>query len=176
MSAGPAPASDDAHGEGGPADTLGHVGDPVDEPLLAVGQHQDVLGADLDGPPPHPGVVLVPADEHDAPSAYCPAHPPRGVVADQDERGGLPAASALRHPVVHLGCGARRRAQAQQVVEEFGVLGDDQWSALPPSGGGRRIVCDGSGHAFHPPSLHDSRDLCGPAIPKRGKNRRAASL
>ncbi len=51
---GPAPAADDAHGEGGPANALGHVGDAVDEPLLAVGQHQDVLGADLDGPPPHP--------------------------------------------------------------------------------------------------------------------------
>ncbi len=168
---GPAPAADHAHGESGPADALGHVGDPVHQPLFAVGQHQDVLGADLDGPPPHPRIVLVPADEDHSPSARGPAHTSRGVVAHQDERRGLPVASALGHPVVHLGCGARRRAQAQQVVEEFAVLGDDQRSALPPSGGRRWIVCDGSGHGLHPPSLLESRGPCGHAIPEHGKNR-----
>ena len=38
---------------------------------------------------------------------------------------------------MHLRLRARRGAQAQQVVEEVDVLGDDQWSALPPFGGGR---------------------------------------
>jgi hypothetical protein len=62
-----------------------------------------------------------------------PAHPPRGVVADEDQRRRLPAAAALRHPVVDLGPGAGRGAQPQQVVQQIRVLRDDQRSALPPS-------------------------------------------
>ncbi|NHI08178.1 hypothetical protein STPH2_3542 [Streptomyces sp. KO7888] len=54
--------------------------------------------------------------------------------------------------MVHLRHGARSGAQAQQVVEEVRVLGDDQRSALPPSGGGRWVVRDGSGHGSLPPS------------------------
>ncbi len=99
-----------------------------------------MVGSDLDSPFPDAGVVLVPADQHDSASARCSAYAPRRVVADQDERCRLPAAAALRHPVVDLRPRARRGAQAQQVVEEFGVLRDDQWSALPPVGGGRQVV------------------------------------
>lgn len=150
---GPTAAADHADGERGPADSLGHVGDAVDQPLLAVRQHQDMVGADLDGPFPDTGVVLVPADQYHSASARGPAHAPGGVVADQHERCGLPTAPALRHSVVDLRPRARRRAQAQQVVEEFGVLRDDQWSALPPLGGGRTVVCDGSRHDLQPPSL-----------------------
>lgn len=173
---GPAAAPDDAHGEGGPTHALGHVRDPVDQPLFAVGQHQHVVGADLDGPAPDPGVVLVTADQHHSSPACGPAHAPCRVVADQDERCGLPTARTLRKRVVDLGRRARRGAQPQQVVEQLDVLRDDQWSGLPPRGGGRWFVCDGSGHGFHPPSLHLSRSPCGHAIPKRVKNRQAVSI
>lgn len=114
---GTATPAEDADGECGPADSFSHVGNAVDQPLLAIGQHQDMVGSDLDGPPPDAGIVLIPADQHHSAPAGCTPHPPRGIVADQHERRGLPAASVLRHPVVDLRPGARRRAQAQQVVQ-----------------------------------------------------------
>ena len=96
---GPAPAADHADGERGPADALGHVGDPVDEPALGVGQPQHVVGADLDRPPPHLRVVLVPADEHHTPSAARPRARARTASSPTSTSGArLPASPPLRAP------------------------------------------------------------------------------
>ncbi len=105
---------------------IGHVGDAVHQPLLAVGQDQHVICADLHGPPPDPGIVLIPPNQHDPTPSPRPAHAVCRVVPDQDERGRVPALSTLGSPVVHLGTCPRRRAQPQQVIEEFHVLRDDQ--------------------------------------------------
>ena len=86
---GAAPAADHSDGQGGPADALGDVGDPVDQPALGVGQQQHDGRRRCSTARRHtPGVVLVPPDQEHAPSAR--AAPRTGacrVVADQDQRG-----------------------------------------------------------------------------------------
>ena len=57
----------------GGSDALDRVGDPVDQPALAVGKGEDALGPEGDGLAPELGVVRVPAREDDA-------RPPSGAA------------------------------------------------------------------------------------------------
>lgn len=46
--------------------------------------------------------------------------------------------------------GSGRRAQPQQVVEQFHVLRHDQQASAPPLGDRRPFSCDGSSHDLRP--------------------------
>ena len=72
------------------------LGEPVDQPRLAVGQDDHVLGADVDRPPPDPGVVEVTSDEDDVgPPGQAGGGDVAGqVVTHQHQRGAGHAARA----------------------------------------------------------------------------------
>lgn len=121
-----APSADDTDGQRRPFRPLGRVGEAVDEEALGSREAQHALRADLDGQPPQPRIVPVPADEEGSRPAHRSPAPGRGVVPDQDERRVRPARPPLGHPMVHLGLHAGGGAQPQEVVEQPEVLGDDQ--------------------------------------------------
>ncbi|GAA3091521.1 hypothetical protein GCM10020254_40660 [Streptomyces goshikiensis] len=155
------------HGEGRLPGAFHHIGDAVDEPALGVGEPQHLLGADLHRPLPHQGIVQLPADEEHAVPAGRTADPPGGVVPDEHERRGLPADSPAHlfgtsrtagtagtalpgHRVAHMRLGARGGTEPQQVIQQQGVLGDDQ---RPPA---RRPGADRTGR---PPASTDEHAL-----------------
>ena len=148
--AGAAAAADHSDGERGPAHTLRRIGDLVDEPALRVGQSQHIFRPDLHALPPDVRGVLVAPDEHHA----LPAARLRGIAEPRRRppgpAGPLPAASACGRRVMNLWLRSGGRAQPQQIVEQFHILGHDQRSAAPLFGDRQTVPCDGFGHDLRP--------------------------
>lgn len=168
--AGAAPAADHPHGERRPAHAFRRIGDLVDEPTLRIGQPQHIFGSDLHSAAPDVRGVLIPADEHHAPPAHRPSAPLGGVVAHQNHRSPLPTASVFGQRVMNFRFRSSGRTQPQQIVEQFHILGHDQRSAPPHSGGRQTIPRDGLGHDLRP--LHHCTFIADRGDPGAFRDRR----
>jgi len=105
-----------------------------------------VLGADLDGALPDPGVIEVPAEQHHLRTTGQPGPGAarHQVLAEQDQRRPAPGPPGARDVVRDIDLDAAGSGQPQQVIEKQRVGRDQQGAAVahgcsgPSGAAGRR--------------------------------------
>lgn len=118
----------DAHHVPRPGRRLHDVGELVDEPALRRGQFQHGLGTDGDTFSPGVRIFGNAGDQEDAGSGWGPGggQGVGQVAADDDQRCPVPVGPGMCGRMHDVKLGSGRGGDAEQVVQQVVVLGDDQ--------------------------------------------------